>query len=243
MAATETFLHNAINLDRMVDRYIAPSEFLRQKFIEYGFKEQKMESLNYITDISVDYISSTDGNYLIYIGRLSEEKGIKNLIDAVADVESCDLKIVGDGPLKQQLISYVKSKKMNKRIEFLGYRNRNEIIKLIRNSKFLVIPSEWYEVTGLVIFEAYACGKPVVGSRIGGIPEFVKDTERGLVFEPGDKDDLKSAIRYLLANPDLVLEMGLNARKYVEQEYSPEMHYQKLMKIYNNVLSEKHAIG
>jgi len=110
-----------------------------------------------------------------------------------------------------------------------GEKLKNEICQ----SKFLVIPSEWYENYPRSVIEAFACGKPVIGSRIGGIPELVKNKETGLTFEPGKVDDLRAKINYMIDNPEKVIEMGKNARRFVEQELNAEKHYEDLMDIYD----------
>ena len=237
MAALETAMHRIMRLQDIVDLFIAPSEFLRNKFIEYGFPENKIVRLDLFTDVRLPDKADKTGNYYIYAGRMAPEKGLKTLIDAAVRVNSCKLKIIGSGPLLQDVSAYAASKDKNNVIEFLGHQNREELIDLYRNCKFIVVPSEWYETSGLIIFEAFACGKPVIGSRIGGIPELVKDTERGLVFEPGNVEDLSAAIKYLLNNPDLVAEMGENAKAYAQQELSGEEHYRKLIKIYESVMA------
>jgi len=141
--------------------------------------------------------------------------------------------------LKEELILYVKSKNAINKIEFMGYKNHDEVITLLKKCIFLVIPSEWYEVTGLAIFEAFACGKPVIGSRIGGIPEFIRDNETGLTFEPGNLDDLSFKVDFLMKHPDKIKAMGASARAYIKQELSPEKHYDKLMEIYKNAIAKK----
>ncbi|GBD95575.1 MAG TPA: glycosyltransferase [Nitrospirae bacterium] len=236
MAALETTMHRIMRLTDIVDIFIAPSEFSRRKFLEYGFPANKLVRLDLFTDIELPD-KTKESDYYIYAGRMAPEKGIKTLIDAAVKIDSCKLKIVGSGPLLRDMKAYASSKDKNNVIEFLGHKDREELINLYKNCKFIVVPSEWYETSGLIIFEAFACGKPVVGSRIGGIPELVKDTERGLIFEPGDVEDLSAAIKYLLNNPDLVDEMGQNAKKFLEDEMGPEKHYEKLMEIYNQVLS------
>lgn len=239
MAAIEHTVQMITKTYDLVDVFICPSIFLKNKFIEYGFQNKKLTLLNHFINVDCDYEDEPPGDYLLYVGRLSEEKGVKTLIDAVINVESCKLKIVGDGPLKEELILYIKSKNVINKIEFLGYKDHKDVIALIKQCKFLVIPSEWYEVTGLVIFEAYACGKPVIGSRIGGIPEFIRDNETGLTFEPQNSEDLSSKIDFLMKNPDKTEKMGKSALSFVKQNLSPEKHYEKLMEIYRNANDKK----
>jgi len=232
MAAIEHTAQWIFKMYDLVDVFICPSEFLRNKFIEYGFQEKKLVLLNHFVDINEEYSIETDSDYLLYIGRLSEEKGIRTLIDTVVKLNAVKLKIAGDGPLKEELLIYADSRDKNKVIEFVGHKDRKEIIKLLKNCRFLIFPSEWYEVSGLVILEAFACGKPVIGSRIGGIPELIKDNVTGLTFEPCNSDDLSEKIEYLNRNPEKITEMGRNARSFVEQDLNGEKHYEMLIDIY-----------
>lgn len=226
-----------------VDVFICPSVFLKNKFIKYDFQSEKLILLNHFINVDCDCEDAPLGDYLLYVGRLSEEKGVKTLIDAVINIESCKLKIVGDGPLKEDLILYVKSKNADNNIEFLGYKNHTDVTKLLKKCKFLIVPSEWYEVTGLVILEAYACGKPVIGSRIGGIPEFIRDNETGLTFEPQNSYDLSSKIDFLMKNPDKIKKMGKAALSFTKQNLSSEKHYEKLMEIYKNTIAKNSKIA
>lgn len=239
VAVMETTIHRIMNFTDLVDCFVAPSKFLHDKFIEYGFKPKKIARIDLFTDIVAQPDSALSfGDYIMYVGRISEEKGIKTLIDAVLEVGSVRLKIVGTGPLLDKVVNYTYFRDKKGMIEFLGYKGRKELAELYRNCKFVIVPSEWYEISGLIIFETFACGKPIIGSRIGGIPELVNDTKRGLVFEPGDRKDLIACIRYLLNNPDLVEEMGRNARDFILNEMGSEVHYGKLIKIYEKLTNK-----
>ncbi len=237
MAAIEHSFQMFTRVYDMVDVFICPSKFLQDKFIEYSFYEDKLALLNHFIDVDWNTAGETQGDYILYIGRLSEEKGVMTLIDAASKVSPCKLKIVGDGPLKEKLVLYAETKGNNCKIEFLGHKGHREVIDIIKKCKFLVIPSEWYEVTGLTIFEAYACGKPVIGSRIGGIPEFIKDNETGLTFHPGDVDDLSSKIEYFEKNSDEIIAMGENGRSYIKTELNAVIHYDGLMGIYRKAMN------
>jgi glycosyltransferase involved in cell wall biosynthesis len=246
VAAIETTIHRMIKLNNLVDTFISPSEFLRKKLIEYGFKEEKVVLLNHFIDLNANNQEKSEEDYYLYVGRISEEKGIKTLIDAAVKVHESNvkgptcirnkLKIVGKGPLFKKMLSYTSIIDKNRMVEFLGHKHHTEVIKLIKKSRFIVVPSEWYENFPFAVLEAFTCGKPVIGSKIGGIPELVRDTERGMVFEVGDSDDLSSAIRYLLNNPDIIEEMGRNAKTFVENELNSEKHYEKLIYLYNKLL-------
>lgn len=239
MAAIEHSFQMITGVYDLVDAFICPSRFLRDKFIEYGFKENKMYYLNHFIDSEYSAPVRKDEDYYLYVGRLSEEKGVKALIDAAVKLKSYKLKIIGDGPIRDELILYAKSKKADYYIEFLGHKSHEEVLEHLRECKFLVVPSEWYEVMGLVILEAFICGKPVIGSRIGGIPEIVTDGKTGLTFEPGNSDDLRDKIEYMYTNPQEAVKMGDNAVSFVKQELGPEKHYNLLMEIYNKALTNK----
>ncbi len=117
--------------------------------------------------------------------------------------------------------------------------SRDEVIDLIRDCKFVVLPSEWYENYPYAVLEAFACGKAVIGSRTGGIPELVIDNETGLTFEMGNSDELSQKISHLLKNPEIALRLGENARSFVKQELNPEKHYEKLMEVYMKLIPSK----
>jgi glycosyltransferase involved in cell wall biosynthesis len=236
MASIESLIHNLMKSYELIDIFICPSEFLKTKLIEYGFNKNKLIKLNNFFDVCSLNYEKTMGDYYLYVGRLSEEKGIKTLIDAALKIDSSHLKIVGDGPIREQMVLYAKSRDKKNKIIFLGYKDRKEVIDILGKCSFLIIPSECYENFPYAILEAFSCGKPVIGSNIGGIPELVKDNETGLTFEPGNTDDLNMKIKYLQNNSYKILEMGKNARDFAEKELNAEKHYQKLMDIYKQVL-------
>jgi glycosyltransferase involved in cell wall biosynthesis len=122
-------------------------------------------------------------------------------------------------------------------VEFLGHKTGEELISLYQNAAFIVFPSEWHEVVGMSILEAFACGKPVIGSNIGGITETVVDGETGLLFKPGDENELRDKIEMLVDSPAMIEKLGRRARKKVEEEFSAELHYRNLVDIYSKALS------
>ena len=255
----EMYLHHSIlHIYDSINTFISPSAFLKNKLAEMGFKKPIMHVPNFV--YASDFVPAYDGEKrtIVYFGRLAKEKGISTLIDAIKGLD-VRLKIIGEGPIGKEVKAKVEVEKINN-VEFLGYRMGKELQNEIRNAMFVVIPSEWYENNPLSILESFALGKPVIGSRIGGIPELVespaharadetlqtalslgvKDGETGLLFEPGNVADLRAKIEYLLANPDKAIEMGRNARKLVEEEYNAEKHYSRLMEIYEQAISLGH---
>ncbi len=216
----------------IVDRIIVPSEFYRQKLIQFGFAADKLVYLpNFIKAAEITPSYEHRG-YFIYLGRLSEEKGLKTLIKAAELVSDAKLIIIGTGPLENELKEYVVAHKLQNRIQLLGYRSGDELKELIKGAMFGVIPSEWYENNPYSLLEMMAYGKPVVGANIGGIPELIEDGRTGLVFEKGNCAELAAKISILINNPDLIVGYGKNARMKLEREFNAENHYQKLLRIY-----------
>ncbi|MBU1043050.1 MAG: glycosyltransferase family 4 protein [Candidatus Omnitrophica bacterium] len=221
---------------KYVDHWIAPSMFIRDVFIKYyKIPEEKITYLPIFFDVTNIGVSHEDDGYILYAGRISKEKGIRVLLDAVGKEPAIKLRIAGTGPMDEEIRNFIRSKCLNN-VEFLGFKEFDDLQSLIKKSKVVIVPSEWYENSPNIIAEAYAYGKPVIGSRIGGIPELIRDNITGLTFEPGNVDDLRAKIEYFQNNPDKVVEMGKNARRFVEQELTAKKHYEKLVEIYQRVI-------
>lgn len=227
----EMYLHHKVlHIYDKIDIFISPSMFLKKKLKEMGFKKEIICLPNFIN--VKDYLPNYSFNKKIicYFGRLSREKGLFTLVESVKETD-IKLKIIGDGPIKKDLEKKVRKENLQN-VSFLGYKLGDELKKEVRDSMAVVLPSEWYENYPRSVMEAFALGKPVIGARIGGIPELVKDNETGLTFESGNSDDLRSKIESLLKTPDRIVEAGKNARRFAEENFNSEKHYQELMKIY-----------
>ncbi len=234
----EMYLHHKIlHIYDLVDVFISPSRFLKDKLREMGFKREIVYLPNFVNVDEFEPQYEPKEKTIIYFGRLSREKGLFTLIEGVKDLD-VKLKIMGEGPVRESLELGVRSRELGVRsegvgdVEFLGYKAGKDLKDEIRKSMFVVVPSEWYENNPRSIIEAFALGKTVLGSNIGGIPELIKDKERGLLFEPQNKEDLREKMQYLLQNPQKIIEMGRNARKFVEVELNEEKFYKRLMEIY-----------
>lgn len=228
--------HQILKIYNLIDIFISPSQFLKQKIETMGFKGKIIHLPNFINLSNFTMSSNSDSNGMCYFGRLSQEKGLFTLLEAMKNSKT-ELKIIGDGPLKTLLEQYVKKNNM-KNIKFLGYQYGKNLHKEISSSMAVVLPSEWYENNPLSIMEAFALGKPVIGARIGGIPELVKDHITGLTFESGNIIDLREKMTILEKNPEKSAEMGKNARKYVKDNLSSEHIYKKLMSIYERSMKK-----
>lgn len=233
----EMYLHHLLGSYGYIDTYITPSRFFRSKFIEFGFSPDRIVHIPNFIDCSAFRGDGSYGDYFIYFGRLSEEKGLKTLIKAMKSIKNSTLLIAGDGPLKQELIEALRINDIDN-VRLLGQIKGSELAGLLENCKFSVVPSEWYENCPMSILESMAFGKPVIGSNIGGIPELIDQGRTGLLFEPGNSEELALHITHLLDNPLQTCQMGREARQIIEKEYSPEIHFRKTLGIYNNLFEK-----
>lgn len=234
---TEMYLHHKLmHVYEKIDEFISPSRFLLEKTLEMGFKGSINHLPNFIPVSEYAPSFSIEGNSIVYLGRLSEEKGVATLIESVRDLD-VTLKIIGDGPLMPRLQEEIRARGQKNAV-FLGFKTGKELKDEISSSLFTVIPSEWYENNPRSVIESFALGKPVIGARIGGIPELVKDGKTGLLFTPASSEDLKAKISVLLQKKPAIISLGKNARQFVEEEFNQKTHYNGLMRIYEKALSK-----
>lgn len=233
------FHHRVLHIYDKIDIFISPSSFLMSKVKDMGFKGEIVH-LPYFVN-ATEYQPSFDpgNNDVVYFGRLSREKGLTTLLEAMKGL-NVQLKIIGDGPQRDGLAEKVKSEGL-KNVIFLGYKTGKELHEEIQKSMFVIIPSEWYENYPRSVIEAFALGKPVLGAKIGGIPELIKNGETGLTFEAGNADDLRAKIFALLKDKDAIVEMGKNARRLVEDNLNPERQYEESMNIYQIARVKKYG--
>lgn len=228
----EAYWHQwARSYDR-VDLFLSPSRFLAE-LISQRIPKEKIKVLHNGIDLESYRPSYNDHGYVLYFGRLSKEKGIETLLQAhQAVANETTLKVVGTGPLASDL------KQRYQEAEFLGYRSGEALKEIVANAAFVVVPSEWYENCPMVVLEAMAMGKPVIGSAIGGIPEQIDHGRTGFLFEMGNVGELAEKIKILSENNDMRRHMGMAARKKVEEAYALDAHCTTLMQIYKEVLSQ-----
>lgn len=234
----EMYLHHKmLHIYDLVDVFISPSSFLIDKIKEMGFKGRAVHLFNCVDVEKYQPQYSWKDDSIVYFGRLSAEKGLGTLIRAMESFPDVTLKIIGEGPLRTELESLTKKLGL-RNIEFLGYKTGDYLNNEIINSMFLVLPSEWYENNPRSVIEGFALGKPTIGARIGGIPELVQNEKTGLTFEPRNVEDLKSKICRMLRNKDMIIEMGKNGRKFVEEGLNYDRHYEKFIRICNELLNK-----
>ncbi len=215
-----------------VDMYITAADFTRQKYLQKGIPQEKIA-------IKPHFLSKDPGkrngdkSYALYVGRLSQEKGVDVLIEAWKSLKNIPLKIVGHGDQWNQLRELAKN---NSDIEFLGRLPEQECEKYLREARVLVIPSVCYESFPRILVEAYAHGLPIIASRLGSLAELIIDGKTGLLFEPGNAQDLAQKIRVLADDKNRRLAMEKEARLEYEQKYTPEKNYKQLMAIYKQAI-------
>lgn len=219
----------------LIDLIITPSNFYRKKLIEFRFPEKKVIHVPNFVDEKLFTPCFEHKGYFIYLGRLSEEKGVMTLLKAMKMVPNGKLIIIGSGPLEAEVRSVVASSRLSN-VELVGFQSGKSLRKYISNSMFSIMPSEWYENGPISLLENFACGKPVIGADIGGIPEHISHGKDGLVFKSKDSEDLAEKINTLLDDPGKLKAMAMSARKKVESFYSKENHLKTIIKLYEQLI-------
>ncbi|PEC56405.1 group 1 glycosyl transferase [Bacillus cereus] len=237
-AIESTVYHYLKTYEKNIDLFISPSEFLKDKIIEFGVSPEKIKVIPNFVDSDYWEYSSENKGYILFVGRLSEEKGIQILIEAMKQVPDLKLKIAGTGPLSSWLEGFVKRENLEN-IEVLGYQSGQKLKQLLEESMATIIPAKWYENCPISILESYSCGKPVIGSNLGGIPDMVHHGETGLLFESENIQDLVIKLKYTQENPEEMLDMGKKSRELIETMYNKHKHVNDILKIYKEVIENE----
>ncbi len=234
LASFEAYYYHSKNTYDLVDCFLCPSTFLSRKFIQFGFDPSRLLVSNscydidlidqYLLDYAADTTRPEPEKYVLYIGRLEEIKGIQTLIEAVKDT-GIKVKIVGTGVEAQ---NYKTLACDNQNIEFLGFKNKQEVFKLTRECLFVVCPSICYENLPFSIIESFLFYKPVIGSDIGGIPELVVEGKTGLLFEAANASHLCEKMNYLWQNENVVKNLGIQARELAYNMVNFNAHWNKI---------------
>jgi glycosyltransferase involved in cell wall biosynthesis len=216
-----------------VNLYIAPTEFARQKLIQGGLPAAKIVVKPHFVHPDPG-VRKGSGDYIISVGRFSPEKDVTTLLAAWKKLRGIPLKLVGDRPAEGEVCRLIQESWAGD-VVLLGRRPRDQVLTLMKKARLLVSPSASYETFGLVVVEAFACGVPVVASRIGAMAEIVEDGRTGLLFTPGDPDDLAEKVRWAIDHPDVMDRMGKHARGLYEEKYTAEINYHILLNIYERI--------
>jgi glycosyltransferase involved in cell wall biosynthesis len=233
--AQSLWLHRLLGTwSRCISLYIALTEFGRFKFVQSGLPPGRIEVKPHFLESPPVPEWDHDG-YALFVGRLSAEKGVLTLLRAWRGLPHVPLRIVGDGPLRIEIETRLKRNGLEN-VVMLGEKPLEECLRLMRRARFIVFPSEWFEGLPRVIVEAYACGKPVVASRLGAMSEVIIDGRTGLHFRAGDSKDLAEKVNWLIDHDVETRQMGREARSEFESNYTEERNFELLMRIYERAI-------
>jgi glycosyltransferase involved in cell wall biosynthesis len=227
-------LHRTLGTwDCTVTRFIALTEFARNKFIEGGLPADKIVVKPNFVDPDPG-MGAGNGGYALFVGRLSEEKGLGTLLAAWERIgRGHRLKIVGEGPLARKVKNAAETVHG---IEWLGMRSNIEVSRLMADATILVLPSVWYEGFPLVLVEAFASGLPIIASRLGAMAELVTDGKTGRLFTPGNVDELAASVEWVFSNHEYLGVMRQYARDEYLNHYAAESNYAVLSRIYRSAV-------
>ncbi len=235
----EAYFHTGLGTYRKcVDCFLAPSQFVRDKFVEHGWDARKFEVLAHFQAVKHLEARSVANPPLLYFGRLSQEKGVHDLLRAMHALPHLRLMVAGDGPERGSLQRLSTALGLTN-VEFTGHIQGAELDRAIRDSSFTVLPSHAYETFGKTILESYAHARTVIASDVGSRRELVREGETGLLYETGNVARLSSAIEFLSSRPELAQKMGHAGRELVGQHYAPEEHYEALIGLYERLVDDK----
>jgi len=244
--AMMSFVNKLTGYDRCITKFITPSKALMNIMLKYNndINENNIITINNFLSTDKLKIKPNYANkgYFLYIGRLSKEKSVITLLQAMSGLpRDIKLHIVETGPEEENLKKYAEENELHN-IEFLGFKTGADIQDEYQNCIATILPCNWFEIFGMTNIESFANGKPVIASNIGGIPEIVEHNVNGLLFEPGNVEQLKECILKYWNNPELVVEHGKNGYKKVLTNYTEGIYYEKLIKLYEEILndSKKH---
>ncbi len=236
LATAEMYFHEVLRLYQPnIDRFISPSAFLAGKMAEHGIRPPITTIPNFINPDNFRAVYEPE-NYFVFAGRLVRVKGILTLLEAMRHVRGdAVLKIAGAGELEPEMRRLVADHNLSN-VEFLGHLGTDELARLVQRALFTVVPSEWYENYSMTVIESLACGTPVIGANIGGIPEQVRDGWNGHLFAPGDAAGLAARMQHLIDDRDAAIAMGRRGRQQVETVNGPDAHYEQTMAVYESLV-------
>lgn len=231
----EAYAHRWLGTYRKcVDCFLAPSRFVRDKFVEHGWDATKFEILPHFQRLEPTAVASEKNPPILYFGRLSREKGVEDLLLAMRFVPNLRLVIAGDGPERGRL-EHIAGEMSLSNVNFVGSLGSAELGHAIAESRFTVLPSHAYETLGKTILESYARGRAVIATDLGSRRELIDPGQTGLLYKNGNVNQLVSAILCLSSQPDLANKMGLAGQDLVRRRYTPEAHYEALIGLYDRL--------
>lgn len=245
VGAVEAYAHWLKKSYEKIDLFLAPSQFMKEKCVQFGIPEEKIKILRNVINMEQyqNVPQSEEDNFFLYYGRISAEKGIDNLIKAVSKLKRENglggnkLYITGKGPFENELKKKASKLGLKKEVVFTGPKYGDELRELVLKSKFVVLPSIWHDNSPLVVSESQLLGKPVIVSDRGGTREMILDGKSGFVFETENPDDLAGKIEKMLElSADERRKMGEFGKENISQLNNEESYYEKLMQYYNQII-------
>ncbi|MEP7108284.1 MAG: glycosyltransferase family 4 protein [Ferruginibacter sp.] len=239
-AASLELAEHVVHVKSKIKAFVVPSSFTILKLAEYGIDKAKLHHIPTFFN-NQDFQEPeriTYKPFALFIGRIVQEKGLFTLIRAFVNTDF-NLKIIGitTTGYQEELELYLKGKRHN--IEFLGRKSFKEIIPYLQTCAFTIVPSENYDNFPNTVLESYAYKKAVIATNLGSLKEMIINEKTGLLFIQQDFIDLQEKVSFLLDNPGLCQEYGTNGFNRLQEEYSSEMHYKKLLKVFNSVLKNE----
>ena len=234
VVATMLATHRVLKTwNKLINTYIALTDFSRQKFIAGGLPQEKIVVKPNFVQIAPVTLPARDMS-LLFVGRLVPYKGIKTLLSGWASIPNIPLDMAGDGPMKDAL---TRQSKNLRNIHWLGTISHEAVLEKMKSALALVFPSECYEGFPMTIIEAMACELPIIAAKLGGASEIISNGVTGLHFNPGDPHDLAKKVHWAWEHPNEMAEMGRNARHEYEEKYTAERNYAMSLTIYEHALS------
>jgi glycosyltransferase involved in cell wall biosynthesis len=241
--AAEAYLHNWLRTyQRCVDLFLAPTEFVRAKLITAGFPARQIEVLPHFQTLPPEESLVPEKGYILYFGRLSAEKGLDELLHAMARLPHVPLVIAGEGPERERLETLARDSKLT-HVLFAGMVGGAKLEQLVAGCCFSVFPSHAYETLGKSILESYAWGRPVVASDLGSRREMVEPGVTGLLYPAGDLEKLADAIEFLFCRSSLTARMGVESRRRLHARHDPDRHMDALLEIYSRLATRKQPVA
>ena len=234
LVMVEAYVHRALGLyANNIERFVVPSRFLLEKLVQWGWARERFVHIPNFVDIDRFRPGTQAGRRFVYCGRLDELKGVETLVRAAALARQ-PVTLIGSGPLERRLRAL--TAELGADIHFPGYLTKDALVAAIQDARAIVVPSECHENAPLALLEAYAAGRPVIGSRIAGIPELVREDETGMLYPAGDVAALADTLARAAALPDArISAMGAAGRAWVEQDFNAAIYLERQLGLYDSL--------
>lgn len=241
LSSIQNYYYNISKIYDRIDYYICPSEFIRQIFIKNGYDGNKFVTIYHFYEKEIinnvnklTKAQSKQKRYITYLGRVEENKGVRTLVNAVAELPEVNLTVIGYGNLLKEMKEFCENNKIHN-IEFAGNRDRKDALDIVMQSEFLVVPSIWYEVFGYTAIEGMLLGKPVIASDSGALPELINNGKNGFIFKSGSVPELKEKIMSLYNDDGKINALGNYALEHALKITDRDSYYEKIEDVFKKL--------